>query len=113
MIKIQIWDALCEMINQTIKCKNYETSHILLVILKQITPLPPWAMLEEIFNCFSPSYDNSNIEIGGRGEIILLSQQFLHLIVGTRLELTDLATEIIKYANLRTHIRKITNNYFK
>ena len=65
----------------TIKCKNYETSHILLVILKQITPLPPWAMLEEIFNCFSPSYDNSNIEIGGRGEIILLSQQFLHLIV--------------------------------
>ena len=81
MIKIQIWDALCEMTYQTIRCKNYETSHILLVILKQITPLPPWAMLEEIFNCFSPSYDNSNIEIGGRGEIILLSQQFLHLIV--------------------------------
>ena len=82
LIKIQIWDALCEMIYQTIRCKNYETSHILLVILEQITPLPPWAMLEEIFNCFSPSYDNSNIEIGGRGEIILLSQQFLHLIVG-------------------------------
>ena len=27
--------------------------------------------------------------------------------------LTDLATEIIKYANLRTHIRKVINNYFK
>ena len=23
-------------------------------------------MIEEIFNCFSPSYDNNNIEIGGR-----------------------------------------------
>ena len=28
-------------------------------------------------------------------------------------ELTDLATEITKYANIRTHIRKIINNYFK
>ena len=34
-------------------------------------------------------------------------------IVSTLVELTDLATEITKYANLRTHIRKIINNYFK
>ena len=27
--------------------------------------------------------------------------------------LTDLATEIIKFANLRTHIRKIIDSYFK
>ena len=48
-------------------------------------------MLEEIFNCFSPSYDNSNIEIGGRGEIILLSQQFLHLIVGHKIRYLQIA----------------------
>ena len=34
-------------------------------------------------------------------------------VVYLTVELTDLATEITKYANLRTHIRKIINNYFK
>ena len=34
-------------------------------------------------------------------------------VVDLTVELTDLATEITKYANLRTHIRKIINNYFK
>ena len=33
-------------------------------------------------------------------------------VVDLTVELTDLATEITKYANLRTHTRKI-NNYFK
>ena len=28
-------------------------------------------------------------------------------------QLIDLATEIIKYANLRTHMRKIIDSYFK
>ena len=35
------------------------------------------------------------------------------LVVDLTVELTDLATEITKYANLRTHTRKIINNYFK
>ena len=34
-------------------------------------------------------------------------------VVDLTVELTDLATEITKYTNLRTHIRKIINNYFK
>ena len=60
----------------TIRCKNYETFYILLAILKQITPLPPWAMLEEIFNCFSPYTITATLKWGEGGNYIVVSTIF-------------------------------------
>ena len=49
-----------------------------------------------------------------KGQIILKqSDSICVLLTCMKVELANLATEIIKYANLRTHIRKIINNYFK
>ena len=49
-----------------------------------------------------------------KGDQIKLKQSDICvLLTCMKVELTDLATEIIKYANLRTHISNIINNYLK